>query len=215
MKLEEYTADAICHAVNLSGFVEPAWAEREHPTLRIVLTPSFHPEVCITISRAESGASISVIVLAERFWIIGPAAGIVTNREETSVQMNTFEEWLKLFNTARTYVEEGRKCLCIDGMSLECCLISRVCSQRFKAHVYQLQDGVLLAGVLDFAWRNCKNPRVRNGLSDAACYLGLKFPIQEIPPDPPTSRIAVLGTPEARKEYFEMLQQVIETKAKQ
>jgi hypothetical protein len=209
---EEYTADAICRAVNLPGFIEPAWPEREHPTLRIVLMPSFHPEVCITISCGDKGASVSVIVLAERFWAVGPAAGQVTGREEIPMSTETFVGWLKLFETASALVET--KGISLDGMTLEWCLVSRHHDQRVKAHVNELRDRSFVAGILDMAWINCKDPRVRNGLSDAASYIGLKFPRQEVAPDPLASRIAVLGSPEARKEYFEILERAKKARSK-
>src|SRR6185312_5642007 len=97
LSFEEYTADAICRAMNLPCFIEPAWREREHSTLRVVLKPSLHPEVCITISRTENSASISIVTLAEQFWAKGSAAEIKNSREEISISTETFESWLKLF----------------------------------------------------------------------------------------------------------------------
>src|SRR6185312_60388 len=109
LSFEEYTADAICRAMNLPGFIEPGWTEREHPTLRVVLKPSFHPEVCLTISRTDNGASISVIALAEQFWAKGAAAEIRSSREEISISPETFEGWLKLFNKTYVPAEESGK----------------------------------------------------------------------------------------------------------
>jgi hypothetical protein len=214
-RVEEYTADAICRAVNLSGFMEPAWLELEDPTLRFVFTPSFHPEVCITISVTDRGALLSAIVFAERFWAIGPSAGLIVSREEISVSAEDFASWLKLFSTAKAFLETRRDGVFLDGMSAECCMVSRHFSHRFKTHVYSLPDQSFFGGILDVAWKNCKNPKVRNGLSDVASYLGLHFRREEVPDDPPISQIAVLGTPEARKEYFEMLQEVKGKKSKQ
>ncbi len=208
---QEYIADAICRAVNLPGFVEPAWSEREHPTLRILLTPSFHPEVCITISRAGNSCSISVMVLGGRFWVVGPTAGLKSSREQISASTETYEGWLNLFKKACAQAAVKGRVVCIDGMSMECCLVSRQDNQRFKTCV-DPRDHAFLKAILEVAWANCKDPKVRNGLSDAAYYLDLKFPHQEIPPDLPTSQIAILGTPEARKEYFELLQKVKGTK---
>jgi hypothetical protein len=48
--------------------------------------------------------------------------------------------------------------------------------------------------------------RLEEYTADAIC-LGLKYPLQEVPPEKPITRLAVLGTPEERSLYFEMLQQ--------
>jgi hypothetical protein len=214
LSFEEYTADAICRAMNLPGFIEPAWREREHPTLRIVLKPSFHPEVCLTISRDDRSALISVIALAESFWTQGSSVEIKSSREEFPISTETFGGWLKLFGGTFVPVAGSEKVAYADGMSLECGLVSRHVDQQFKSHVSQLPDQSFLGGILDMAWISCKDPAVRDGLSDAASYLGLNFPRQGVPPVPPSSRIAVLGDPEARKEYFEILQRAKEKRAK-
>jgi len=60
MRLEDYTADAICQSMGLR-FIEHSWAQAETPTLRVVLTPSFHPELCITLSRTADAVRLSVV----------------------------------------------------------------------------------------------------------------------------------------------------------
>jgi len=211
---QDYTADAICRAMNLSGFIDPAWAGGEYPTLRMVLTPSFDPEVCVTISSQNDHALISIVVLAEQFWAKFPAAVIASSREEISVSAEKFGEWLKLFETASGSIEENGRSVTIDGMISECCLVSRRGVRQFKTQGSQPAVKPFLAEILGVTWNNCSRPRVRNGLSAAACYLDLKFPIQEVPEEPPTSLIAILGTPEGRKEFFAMLEQVKKAKSK-
>jgi len=44
-------------------------------------------------------------------------------------------------------------------------------------------------------------------LSQAASYLGIKYPLQELAPSKPITRLAVLGTPEEKNDCFEMLRQ--------
>ncbi|MGL4422165.1 MAG: hypothetical protein ACRCZF_15965, partial [Gemmataceae bacterium] len=65
VQVSNYTADAICRSMGLDGF-EPA----STPCIRVLLKPSFHPEVCITLGDATDapGALLSVVALTERLW---------------------------------------------------------------------------------------------------------------------------------------------------
>jgi len=211
---EDYNADAICRAMNLSRFVDPDWRECEFPTLRILLTPSFHPEACITISRQEDRVFVSVDVFTKLFRGKDFAAGR-RGHERISVSAEKYEEWLSLFKTACVSAATSERFVYLDGMGFESCLVSRVGEQRLKAHASQPANTAFLSGILELVWSNCNDSRVRNVLADAASYVGLKFPRQVDPPLLPTCRIAVLGTPEARKEYFEVLQKVKGKKSKQ
>ena len=83
MHLEHYTADAICQAMGLPGFVEESWTQCDGPTLRLLLKPSFHPELCLTLFREKESTRLSVVALAERFWTqVAAAHGVRTPVEE-------------------------------------------------------------------------------------------------------------------------------------
>src|SRR6478609_3412525 len=134
MRLEEYSPDAICKAMSLPGFIEEEWAEGDNPTVRLVLTPSFHPELCITISRSGDGTSMSVVSLKEQLWAQRSWIHIPSEGEEVNLPSGVFDEILSLFNTAHGSVDPERHYVCLDGMGSEACNVSRAGTKRFRAH---------------------------------------------------------------------------------
>jgi len=60
---------------------------------------------------------------------------------------------------------------------------------------------------IDLACNACRQPHVRNALSNAALYLNVKYPLQETTHLQATTRLLILGTPAARSDYFDMIRQ--------
>jgi len=205
MRLEDYTSDAICRAMSLSGFIEPSWTEAERPTLRVVLTPSFHPELCITVADGAGGVSLSVVALAEKFSAPRADIHLPTNREQSQLSSSVFQEVSELFQAAHAAFDSSRRYVCVDGMGSESCLVSRAGTQRLHAHVSGQATGRFIARLIDVAWSGGRDPRVRNALARAASYLEIKYPLDVLPPEPLVTRLAVLGTPDDRRDYLEML----------
>src|SRR5262245_43874983 len=102
MHLEDYTADNICQAMRLPGFIEAHWAQSDVPTLRVILTPSFTPELCMTFSRTDDSASVSVIALAEQFWAHRSEAYLPRDCEEARLPLGAFDDAVRLFELAHS-----------------------------------------------------------------------------------------------------------------
>jgi hypothetical protein len=206
MRLEDYTADNICLAMNLPGFIEQSWAQAERPTMRLILTPSFHPELCLTLSRTPETALMSVTALVEQLWAHNSDVYLPCEREDVTLPASAFDEASSLFTIAHDSFDSERRYLSIDGMGSESCLVSRTGTQRMCAHVssHALCDQ-FVARLVELAWNACSRPQVRNALAQAAGYLGIKYPLQEVPPGKSNARIAVLGTPEEISDYLAML----------
>jgi hypothetical protein len=208
MRLEDYTADAICQAMSLPGFIEQPWAQREYPIMRILLTPSFHPELCITLSRNSEAVLLSVVALTTQYWSHSSEMCLPHEHEEFTLPQTAFDEALTLFTTAHGTVDPQRCYICLDGMGSESCLVSRAGTSRVRAEVSMLpQYKQFVAWVIDLAWNACRLPQIRNSLAQSASYLGVNYPVQEVPPQPPLMRLAVLGTPQERSDFLEMLRQ--------
>ena len=206
MNREDYTSDTICREMNLPGFIEAPWVEAESPTLRVVLTPSFHPELCITVARGPKATLVSVVALAEHLWIQQTAVRLHSNREQVQLPLNVFEEVIDLCRAAHTGFDPNRQGICCDGMGSESCLVSRASTQRLRAHVNEHKaTGLFVARLIELAWNNCRTARIRNALAHAAAYLGIKYPLEVLPGEKPITRLGILGTPEAREDYFRMI----------
>ena len=128
MHSNEYTADAICRAMNLPGFIDPSWAKAQGSTLRVVLKPSFHPELCLSACDTPDGTFISVVALTEQFWAKGPGVCLLSNREEILLPLEVLGTLVELFEKAVDLNPSG---VYIDGMGLESCLVSREGTQQF------------------------------------------------------------------------------------
>src|SRR5262249_29654975 len=148
-----YTADNICQAMRLPGFIEAHWAQSDVPTLRVILTPSFTPELCMTFSRTDDSASVSVIALAEQFWAHRSEAYLPRDCEEARLPLGAFDDAVRLFELAHSTFDPDRPYACIDGMGSESCLVSRAGTQRLQAHVSeQAATGRLVVRLIDLAW---------------------------------------------------------------
>jgi hypothetical protein len=198
LQLEQYTADAICQAMGLVRFVDPGWAD---PTIRILLMPSFHPEVCITWSRPQR-CEISVVALTEHLWEKPFPVRIPDVRETVYGPKEDFDDLRSAFVSASAKPRGGA---CIDGMGGEFCLAEGGRILRFKEHVYRSEITAMVAMMIHVSWESCRDPRIRNAIGLCAQYVDVMYPSEEAPPSPRTANIMVLGTPEARESYFSIL----------
>jgi len=201
MNLDQYTPDAICRSMGLPGLIEPGWSP---PTLRVLLKPSFHPEVCITIG--GSGAALSVVALAESFWRQSVPCELPTFREKALIADAAARQLYLKFAAAFVADQdpEGRM-VTLDGMSQTSCFLDDVETRQFSCHPYRPAVSAFVSAVIETAWNACSNPGVRNALADCGKYVGLNLPreAEEVPPR--LFRIAVLGTPDHRAEFLDDL----------
>jgi hypothetical protein len=206
MRLEDYTPDAICQAMKLPGFIEPSWMEAEQPTLRVLLTPSFTPELCITVFGKPEATVLSIVALAEQFWSQRGEGYSLSNGEELQLPSGVFEEVHGLFHKAHGAPAPDNTVAYCDGMGSELCLVSRAGTRRLSAHLSAHHAArELIARLIDVAWSTSQLPKIRNALAQAAAYLDKKYPLQEVAPESSLTRLAVLGTPEDRRDYLAAL----------
>ncbi len=90
-------------------------------------------------------------------------------------------------------------------MPVAACLLVVSGSEQFACNPYRSVVADFVSSVIRVAWESCRNPRVRNALGACGRYVDLEFPREPEPPEPEVSRIAVLGTPEARAELLRQL----------
>src|SRR4051812_45719179 len=109
-----YTADAICRAMGLAGFIEPDW---KAPVLRLLLKPSHYPEVSITVEAAP--ARLSVTALAEPLWTHAVPCRLAEWNEQAKIQPIAFDRCLDDFALALAADREktDRRVVIVDGMS--------------------------------------------------------------------------------------------------
>lgn len=203
MRLEQYTADAICRSMGLDAF-EPTGPS---PAVRVLLKPSFHPEVCLTLTpdADPTRACLSVVALTESFWRQQAPRRLPELREEIAVPADVYSEAVTGLASALADRDRGDRMICVDGMGIECCHVSTDGIERFAEHVYRSTLSTFLDRLIWVAWTACRVTGVRNALADCAWYLGKDYPRESDPERPPVRRVLILGEPDARAEYFELL----------
>ena len=205
MKLEDYTTDAICRAMLLSGFIVDSWIQSDLSVLRLVLTPSFSPEVCLTLTHRDDQTLISVEAFVEQFWPLrSPAQYPPCNSENVICESRVFDQIVRFFEVAEEESKREPNGVCLDGMGIEACLVLKKSLRRFKFHMgINKEVGEFVDRTIAVAWTGCQDPQIRNAL--AHCSWGQKYPLDKIPEKRPVTKLAVLGAPSERNEYFEKL----------
>ncbi len=153
MNPQHYTSDAICQAMQLGAFVDPSWAGASSSVLRVVLTPSFHPEVCLTMVERPDSVLLSVVALNEQLWSHPAEVFRATSREEAKLSGDVFSELARRFETAVNSAGPVRRYVCIDGMGSETCLMVAGSGKQLRAHVSSPDLNQFVSRWLEVAWR--------------------------------------------------------------
>lgn len=204
MNPTQYTPDAICCSMGLPAFVEPGWSPL---ALRLLLTPSFDREVCITITgRPREAARLSVVALAEKLWLQPAPCALAAWRDHVEVPASVFAQAVAGFAEALTADRQSKgRMVSLDGMPVVACLLSDVGLEQFACNPYRPAVSAFVASLIRIAWEACQQAGVRNELAACGRYVALDLPLETVPPVPELFRLAVVGTPDAREEYFKML----------
>ncbi len=169
--------------------------------------PSFHPEVCMTVSQKMNGTEVAVTALLQHFWRERlPNVSLPCRSEIASYEAGFFTEIKVLFDRAHAEAKIKPGWICIDGMPVEACEVASGSVRRFKANAGgngALQE--MAIKVVDATWSTFKDRRVRNALACCVGYVGRDYPMQESPPEPEVTRLAVMGTPSERAEFLDKL----------
>ena len=202
-----YTSDAICQAMGLGSFVDASWSRAVKPTLRVVLTPAFHPELCLTLGEDGDAVYLSVVALAEQFWTHPEELYRAAHRDRTSMPRNLLAELVGLFEAAHAASDPNRHAVSLDGMGVESCVVSSAGEKRLRAHVSSLsQLRGFVARLLQVSWAECRDARVRNAIARTAGYVGIDLPAQDVSAERPVTKVLVLGTREERHDYLAALE---------
>jgi hypothetical protein len=169
--------------------------------IRLLLKPSFHPEICLTFADGK------VLVVSARvmIWRQFEPSPVLTDRAEGTVPA---AEFAKLFSSLVPVTRPGAvPGIVIDGMPSELL--------HFQSGAVALKVGGNASGKGDFsgfvalaiatAWEYVSNPYCRNSLAEAAEYVGASLPREPEPARKPTIGTMVLGPGEDRAQLLEAL----------
>ena len=95
--------------------------------------------------------------------------------------------------------------VCFDGMPVEGFSITGTGVERIAGHPYRPAVSAFVSKLIRLAWESCSGPGVRNGLAACARYVGVKLPVEALPPAVERSRLLILGSSEDRTDLLEQL----------
>lgn len=188
MKPEAYNADTICFAMGLGGF-KPGVPE-EGWVARMLLTPSFHPEVCLTIRSEDRHCLVEVRVAQAQIWRAGPLPQ-ATRAGSTRLDEG-MTRWLYQRLAEPRPGREGQT-LILDGMGLATIIRTADASHESNGHVSQ-PEFAWLGELLTVLHRVLHDSGCLRGLANAGHYVGLDLPVPEASAEQPPVRLGVLGT---------------------
>ncbi len=199
----QYTPDAICRSMGLPAFVESG---RSPPMLRLLLMPSFEPEVCVTLAGPAASARLSVVALAEMLWRQAAPCPLPAWLDQAALPAPVFAQALAGFGAALAAdCQPDGRMVCLDGMPIAACLLTGAGPEQFSCSPYRPAVSAFVSSLVRLAWESCPAAGVRNALAACGRYVRLDLPRVPAPSVPELFRVAVLGTPDARTEFFGLL----------
>jgi len=197
MHFDQYTDGVICSAMGIGPF-EPLDDLR---SIRLLLKPSFHPELCITLHQLR----LSIVALRSKLWqepvphdLLQLAAAIPTIPQH-------FEDTLKSFQLAAAANAAKRPSVCVDGMPVSAIYKSTEGYLSFSGHPTSSDEICFVVNLLRLANDLAASVPLRNRISECGRYLDRSFIVEPESNLHDTTRIVVLGSPKDRTEYLAML----------
>jgi hypothetical protein len=210
MRLEDYTPDAICRAMGLPAIRDDAALRGGDPSLRLLLRPSFDPEVCVTLLSGSTADQVEVRTFPELFWHQPSAAhrpAVFTERVAVAhgVVADLARGWLE--TTGLLDAPGGDRWVVIDGMPVSAWGRSGGVERELDLNVGAAGEfRHFVARVIRQLHPGLPAGRCRNGLACAGRYVDLRLPLDTLPDVDAWTRLLVLGDEEGRKEVSDVLQ---------
>ena len=201
MRIEAYTPEVICQSLGLPSFAADPSCTTAKEAVRVLLMPSFHPEVCLTIADGKS----SVVSAREMIWRQFEPAPMITDKAAGEVPAESVAVLAAaLLQTTQDVELSG---IAIDGMPTEIRLF------REGKVLLEVRENVgrksvlasYVAQAISTVWSSIENAYCRNALAEAAEYAGVSLPRVQEPPRKPTIETLVLGPEEERTQLLEAL----------
>lgn len=199
MTPKEYTDDAVCFAMGLGQLIPTIPGE----VVRLVCRPSFHPEVCVTLTPKE----IVAVALHSILWPEPVLARMPEVSERATLSAGEFESIRAAFDHALAESTRPPKWVVCDGMGVSAVRVRADRIERYSGHAVNEEEMHFVKSVLSLALLKSESVELRNRISWCGRYLYPRddsaFPIAAEPslPQPHVSRLLVMGTPEDRAEF--------------
>ncbi|MFZ6709573.1 hypothetical protein [Undibacterium sp. TC9W] len=205
MRSDDYTAHHICQAMGMPGFAVDPVLQSAGEALRLLLKPSFDPEICITI--ISDGQRVEARVVAARWmiWHLFEMAPMMTYRDQCELPIACFQEWVKSAIVSGKSADASG--IAIDGMSVESILIKNgelvVQTGRDLGEPYFSRK--LTGQIIQTVWAALQDVNCKNALALAARYEQVSLPSLPAPAPKMPIQTAIIGTKEDKIELLKAM----------
>jgi hypothetical protein len=168
MKYDDYTDDAICWSMGLRAF----GAVGGDAVVRLLCKPSFHPEMCVTLTPGTG----EVVALETQLWCEPAARKMTVLRETWAVEVSLIEDIAARFPDAvREQELQFAQHAMVDGMPVS--MFSRCRGERtaFVGHPLGAAWRDLIVKILCVTFERARLPAVRTRIMECGAYLGVGF----------------------------------------
>jgi len=205
MRSDDYTAHHICQSMGLAGFAVDPVLQSADEALRLLLKPSFDPEICITIT--SDGLHVEARVVAARWmiWRQFEMAPMMTYRDQCELPMACFQEWVK------SSIGPGKSAdaagIGIDGMQVESILMKNGELVAQTGHDIEKPyfSRKLTGQIIQTVWAALRDVNCKNALALAARYEQVSLPSLPAPAPKMPMQTAIIGTEEDRIELLKAM----------
>ncbi|ESQ76834.1 hypothetical protein [Asticcacaulis sp. AC402] len=203
MRTEAYTPDAICESLGVGKFDLPWQKGQPWKQLRILLCPSFGPEVFLNLWEADGKAMARVVVGRTQIWNLPSPGRVTSDHSVNELTDTTFDQIERHFRLA--LVEPSPSVVTIDGMRVHILLKSAMSTIQIKDNPGRSKLGEYLAATIERLYYSTNNQRCRNGLAQAGSYVEMKLASTPEKDLEEVSTIMVVGAPDEQAEMLEAI----------
>lgn len=202
MHIDAYTAEAICKCIGLPSFEHDPLCINATEAIRLLLMPSFHPEVCITLADGK----VSAVAARSMIWRQPEPFPVLSDRSNGDLEPDAFANLLECLASIAQSLEASRGVL-IDGMPFELLRFTRgAITLRARGNAGgRGAESEFVAQAIRATWECSSDHHLRNALAEAGHYAGISLPLQSDLPRKPLVGTIVLGSADDRAELLEAL----------
>ena len=217
MRTEDYTPDAICRSLGIGAFDEPFKHGKPVEQLRLLLCPSFAPELSITLfkvvaapdrargrSSADKKTILSVAASRTQIWTMAAPGLVTVDHVKSEMSSVTLKDLEMKFRSA--LAAPPLSTVMLDGMPVSA--VWRRFGSSILVEDTPAKDspfGNFVAEVVNLAFEVSDNISCRNALARAGCYVGLDLPMEAVTESRPKTQVSVLGVPDDQNELLAAL----------
>jgi len=218
MRIEDYTPDAICMALEGRKFRDDELFGQNESVLRLLLRPSFDPEVCITLGSGLTEDWLELCTFHEMFWHKASAADRpAVFKVRVAIVRGSLDNCTRDFVEAHRLLEETspKNWMVLDGMP-----VSAICSVAGSVLELDLNVGArdefhsFVANILNQLFPLIPPGPCRNSIVRAGRYVDLRLPIDTLPKIEAGTRLLILGEEKGKREVTDALDREVQRRPK-